>query len=132
MISNTFCKTCKSWENPINKSGKSVLKDGTVKQLYECHQCNNKRCRKWYRNNSKQAREIIYRSINKHSHKQTARYELNKAVRRGELTRPTNCEECGQHKKRIEGAHTDYNKPLVVRWLCTPCHRAFDKVNPTP
>lgn len=50
-----------------------------------------------------------------------------RAVRRGELIRPEKCEECGGPGRRIEAAHHDYTKPLDVRWLCSSCHRRYDK-----
>ncbi len=48
----------------------------------------------------------------------------------GRITRSSFCEECGATGRRIEGAHFDYNKPLLVRWLCVPCHRRWDKREP--
>ena len=55
-----------------------------------------------------------------------ARGILSKAIRWGKIVRPDHCQECG--KKCIpEGHHSDYNKPLQVRWLCrTPCHASAD------
>ena len=47
----------------------------------------------------------------------------------GHLQRPANCEQCFRAGK-IEAAHYDYAKPLVVRWLCVSCHRAWDRVDP--
>lgn len=54
---------------------------------------------------------------------------VQQAIRHGVLARPETCEECGE-RRRIEGAHLDYARPLDVRWLCIPCHRAWDKVAP--
>lgn len=52
------------------------------------------------------------------------------AIRKGQLTRPTICEQCGQPSARIEAAHHDYSKPLDVRWLCQRCHRRWDAEQP--
>jgi hypothetical protein len=30
----------------------------------------------------------------------------------------------------LEAAHHDYSRPLEVRWLCPPCHRAWDSAQP--
>jgi hypothetical protein len=42
------------------------------------------------------------------------------AILRGIVARQP-CEKCGDPKS--EGHHTDYSKPLEVRWLCLPHHR---------
>lgn len=51
-------------------------------------------------------------------------------VKRGNIIRPTECEECGKHSEKIEGAHYNYDEPLNVRWLCRSCHVKWDKENP--
>ena len=56
---------------------------------------------------------------------QRARYAVRAAIKRGELVRPTSCEECGR-ESFIEAAHGDYSRPLDVRWLCRTCHRRWD------
>lgn len=43
------------------------------------------------------------------------------AMRRGELVRQP-CQVCGT-TDRVEAHHEDYSKPLVVEWMCRPCHR---------
>lgn len=53
--------------------------------------------------------------------KREARYQLNLAVRRGDLVRPSLCSQCGSSGK-ITAHHTDYSKPLEVIWLCYVCH----------
>jgi hypothetical protein len=47
------------------------------------------------------------------------------AIRRGDLVRPGQCDDCGAGGP-VEGHHDDYSKPLAVRWLCTSCHRRAD------
>ena len=49
-------------------------------------------------------------------------YLVAKAIREGVLIRADRCECCREYIK-TEGHHDDYSKPLVVRWLCRPCHR---------
>lgn len=51
-------------------------------------------------------------------------------IDKGAIIRPNNCEECGNHGKKIEAAHFDYSDPLRVRWLCRSCHVLWDKKNP--
>ena len=41
------------------------------------------------------------------------------AIKSGKLVRQP-CEDCG--KIPSEAHHTDYSKPLDVRWLCRKCH----------
>ncbi len=46
------------------------------------------------------------------------------AIKKGTLTRQP-CIRCGNVKS--EGHHEDYDKPLEVMWLCTPCHKQRHK-----
>lgn len=49
------------------------------------------------------------------------------ALRDGKLQRPTLCEGCGL-PKRLEKHHHDYSRPLLIVWLCKPCHAIADKI----
>jgi len=50
-----------------------------------------------------------------------ARYLLNAALRKGDMTKPDLCSMCGK-RKRITAHHSDYSKPYDVAWLCYECH----------
>jgi transposase-like protein len=58
-----------------------------------------------------------------------AYWEVQKALKSGLLTRPSVCEECGE-SRYCEAAHSDYLRPLDVRWLCRSCHRSADSASP--
>lgn len=57
-----------------------------------------------------------------------AHSKLEKAIKRGEVTKPDACERCGKTyrfkdgRTAIQGHHEDYTKPLEVIWLCQKCH----------
>ena len=50
---------------------------------------------------------------------------VRRAVASGRIVKPTACSECGKCGL-IHGHHDDYEKPLVVRWLCPMCHSRVD------
>jgi hypothetical protein len=50
----------------------------------------------------------------------TAHHVVRKAILCGKLV-PQACERCG-FGGRTDAHHEDYAKPLVVTWLCRPCH----------
>lgn len=58
----------------------------------------------------------------RHPHKDYARNVVSSAIRDGKLLRQP-CEGCGT-TENVEAHHTDYHRPLDVRWLCFPCHRS--------
>jgi hypothetical protein len=43
------------------------------------------------------------------------------------IEQPELCEACGL-RKPLEKHHPDYSKPLLVLWLCKPCHAIADKI----
>jgi len=55
-----------------------------------------------------------------------AEFAVDNALRDGRLHKAAACESCGASGVFLEGAHSDYSKPLVVRWLCRRCHRKWD------
>lgn len=59
-----------------------------------------------------------------------------KAILRGDLVRPDDCETCGVQpglasdgRSLIQAHHCDYNRPLDVMWLCQPCHHEWHRNN---
>lgn len=54
---------------------------------------------------------------------------LRRAIRAGKIRKGERCEKCGCQPP-LEGAHTDYARPLEVRWLCPPCHGEWDRRAP--
>jgi hypothetical protein len=58
--------------------------------------------------------------------KRAAQSAVRYAIKRGELTRPSICETCGNESDRpIHAHHESYNKEhwLDVMWLCGTCHK---------
>lgn len=62
-----------------------------------------------------------------HPERRSVSGKLCAAVKSGHLVRPETCEVCGA-KTHINGHHPDYSQPLVVMWVCQPCHKKLHKM----
>jgi predicted Zn-ribbon and HTH transcriptional regulator len=49
------------------------------------------------------------------------RAETQKLIRAGKIIRPETCEQCGG-KFILHCHHNDYEDPMDVSFLCSPCH----------
>ncbi len=82
--------------------------------------------RKWYaergRNRNDNYMECILEWREEHPERLKAYSQLNYAIKRGEITKPNNCEKCAR-ETHLSGHHEDYSKPLEVQWLCASCHK---------
>ena len=68
-----------------------------------------------------------------HPEKHKARESVNRAISRGDLSRPAVCSCCELANGMIEAHHEDYSRPLEVVWYCKTCHGARHRViNRTP
>lgn len=68
-------------------------------------------------------RAEVKRHQEKHRDKYLARQWVRRAVARGKIIKPKNCQICNIEASRIEGHHEDYSKRLEVLWLCVDCHK---------
>lgn len=64
--------------------------------------------------------DSLKRNYNKE--KAIARSLVRRALLAKEIVKPKICSVCKLSKNRIEAHHSDYSKPLKVKWVCTPCH----------
>lgn len=116
-----------------------------------CRKCSRERMRAYQLENPDKVRIWKWRSLSRNRAKQNAYYKewyakngrkrdpikqkahsiVLAAVRKGELTRPSICGECGR-PERIEAHHNDYTLPLEVLWLCNRCHRNLHPGDPVP
>jgi ribosomal protein S27AE len=53
--------------------------------------------------------------------KYLCRARLQRAIKNGEIIKPTLCQKCGSAKP-LQAHHKDYSKPLDVQWFCINCH----------
>lgn len=105
------CKRCHS-ESSIRTRDKDRARDANRKHMQEARAKDPERFRQREREASRKRSGDM---------KCRARYELNLAVRRGEVERPSSCSRCGTNCKP-HGHHEDYSAPLEVVWLCPQCH----------
>lgn len=116
-------------------------KDGRQRKCKSCKLAENK---EWQRANPQRMKEAVRRweaanpervlehardYAKRHPGKAQARAAVKRAIDRGELVRPSTCEDCGgpgreykDGRAGIHAHHPDYSKPLDVKWLCATCH----------
>lgn len=75
----------------------------------------------WKGGISKQAYRYKLIQKERYPERVQAREKVRAAIRAHRLTRQP-CERCGS--ANVFAHHEDYSRPLDVRWLCRPCHRA--------
>lgn len=111
------------------------MKDGRLNKCKECtkadNRSNQRKKKKYYRRYDKERQKRPERKLQqtesclriraKYPEKYKARTAVSNALRDGRL-RKGPCALCGS-KKRVQGHHPDYSKPLEVTWLCEPCHK---------
>ncbi len=80
---------------------------------------------------SRNKRAYVDRYRAKYPEKAAANDAVQRAIRAGRLVRASACDTCGATptNEALHGHHDDYAQPLVVRWLCRACHRAWHSGN---
>ncbi len=101
------------------KNTENKLFKMTVEERREFYRLKIKRYYKTVNGN-----KIIRNHLNKNKDKtkDSARIILNEAVRTSKVIKPKTCSVCKKQNIRICGHHSDYSKPLKVKWVCYPCH----------
>lgn len=127
------CRVLKPYTDFYKHSG---MVDG---HLSKCKQCTKQDVKK-HRKENDSVREYDRLRGNRQSPEYLAKYRaenpkkykahnvVNNAIRAGKLTNPGVCSDC-ESTKYVEGHHDDYDKPLVVRWLCSRCHSIWHEKN---
>lgn len=114
------------------------MADGHVNKCKECNKKDVRENRKlnidYYREydvsrGSRQSAEYQRNYRNEFPMKYAAHRLVSNSIRDGRMLKPSCCEQCGMSHDYIHGHHDDYALPLVVRWLCPPCHKAWHDKN---
>lgn len=122
------CQTTKPLED-FHKNARNPLG-----RQYSCKACHVEKNKNWARRNPETKKEYNKRQylrdvarggrpskkVSNFQHR--ANNAVKRAIAKGTLTRPTHCSQCGDGHERIHAHHPDYTKPLLVVWVCPPCH----------
>ena len=110
------CKECN--KNDVSKNYRKNIDhykayEKTDKRKKSHNERSSKFCKKYRKSNPKKYR---------------AHQIVNNSIRAGKLIKPKECSSCGSDY-HIHAHHDDYNKPLLVRWLCASCHNSWHSKN---
>lgn len=131
----SYCKTCKlrrrrEWA-VANPERLRQLERSSKESRRETIRANS---RAWYSRNADVVKDLARRWASDNPLRRrmagNAKSIVRRAILSGTLTRPTECAWCAASGVAIEGAHSDYSKPLQVVWLCRSCHRTWDRRDP--
>lgn len=129
------CPACRLWQVRGNYYHSKRTWNGITSQCKKCHTAgsvktrdpdNARRTNREYMARARRINPDKFKERDKNRppaspEKVLARSRLNSAVKNGGLSKPKQCSKCGS-EMRINGHHSDYNKPLEVEWLCPLCH----------
>jgi hypothetical protein len=113
-----------------------AMADGLLGKCKDCTKLDaridrqtNPRVREYDRERANQPhRKVLAARITKEWRaKHPGRQRAHNMAARAEIQAPEYCEGCGL-KRRVEKHHPDYSRPLLVVWLCKPCHAIADKI----
>lgn len=114
---NYMCRSCHQYK-PLELFAKSARHfSGYETRCLDCKA-------EWQRryNQTRKGKESHLKanrkSAQKHPERIRAYYQVYKAVRRGDLVKPSICEEQNCSNTKVRATHNDYHKPLSVQWLC--------------
>lgn len=79
------------------------------------------KARRYRAKHREEVRAYVARVKQERPERYAAKLAVRNAVRRGDLSRPSRCENCGE-RRRLNAHHPDYSKPLEVKFLCHRCH----------
>ena len=90
---------------------------------YRYRDKNREKCRAMWRRiyYENPEKNKLHSERRKGTNKENARKYLRNEIQAGRIIKPNSCEKCGTNSV-LHGHHTDYNKPLEVKWLCSFCH----------
>lgn len=102
-------------------------KDCTRSDVRAHREANIERYREQERERGREAEKIAssVRTTRAWRQKHPDRHIAHGRALRAHRLAPELCERCKQ-PKRLERHHPDYSQPLLVEWLCKPCHYRAD------
>ena len=119
-----FCRGCDSVKRLDRFNKDKNNQDGVQSQCRECK-------RKAQKSDYEKKKETYLIRQNERRSKaplmQKAHSAVFRAIKRGDLIRPTSCSLCGESEQRIEAHHHlgyEVRHQLDVVFLCTSCHRS--------
>lgn len=128
------CFKCKEIKNISDFYKHKQMKDGHLNKCKKCTKNDTTKNRSknidYYREydrsrGNRQGFEYVRNYRELYPMKYAAHKLTGNAVRDGRLEKSYVCETCKNESKNIHGHHDDYALPLVVRWLCPPCHKQW-------
>ena len=114
---NYICRLCGRYK-PLEQ----FVKNKKSKSGYEtrCLECRAKWQREYTQTKKGRSshRQANRKLSERYPERTRAYYRVHRALKQGTLTKASQCEDMDCSDTRVQAFHTDYAKPLDVRWLC--------------